>query len=93
MIKIERSGGLTGIRLCKVLDTTKLPSSLQNKLTKMTESPRHSTLKNVAAGASDHYVYKISIVDGSKQKTIECTEYDLSDDIKTLIKYAEKTSK
>jgi hypothetical protein len=91
IIKVERSGGLAAIPFYKEVDTSKLPSNLQVRLKKMVESPKPlRSTKATPKGARDHYVYKISIQDGSSQRIIECTQYDINEDIKALVRYVEK---
>ena len=90
-IKVERSGGLTGIPFYREVDTGKLPPTLQGKLRKILESPKPlRSVKPTPRGAGDYYVYKILINDGSSKRTIECNQYDISEDIKALVKYLEK---
>ena len=50
-------------------------------------------MKSSPRGAADHYTYKISIQDGTNQNVIECNQYNIQDDLKSLIRYVEKNSK
>ena len=50
-------------------------------------------LKSTPRGAADHFTYKISIQDGANQSIIECNQYNIQDDLKSLIKYIETKSK
>ncbi len=94
IIKLERSGGLAGISFYKEVDASTLPSTLLNKVKKIMEYPNslHS-LNALPKGSRDHYTYKISINDGSRERTIECTQYDINEDMKALVRYFEVNSK
>jgi len=91
-IKVERSGGFTGIPISNEMDTRDLPSTLLSTAKKIIEEKKASSLSSKSApkGAADHYSYKISIQDGAEQSVIECNQYNISDDLKSLIKYVEK---
>jgi hypothetical protein len=43
-------------------------------------------------GRPDRYTYRISIEEGGDEKVIECDEYDIANDVKSLVKYIEKNS-
>ena len=94
-IKVERSGGLAGIPMFNELDSKDLPSPLLSTVKKIVENTNLSSipLKVTPKGAGDHYSYKISIKDGIQQRVIECNQYDIQDDLKSLIRYIEKNSK
>jgi hypothetical protein len=94
IIKVERSGGVAGIPFYKEVDTSKLPSSLLIKLKKLVDSPNPlRSTKSAPKGAGDYYIYKISIPYGSSQRSIECTQYDINEDIKALFRYVERNSR
>lgn len=95
LIRIERSGGLAGIPITNEFNTEHLPSVLKNQIEKIVDNKRAFSLpsKGAPRGAADHYIYKISIGEGEGKRTIICNEYDLQDDIKSLIKQLEKLSK
>jgi hypothetical protein len=94
-IRVVRSGGLAGIPISNEMDVKDLPSALISTAKKIIEGKKISSLssKSVPKGAADHYLYKISIQDGVKQNVIECNQYDLQDDLKSLVKYIERNSK
>jgi hypothetical protein len=94
-IKVERSGGIAGIVRSTELDSKELPSSLVSKLKKIIQDSESSSipLKVTPRGAADHYTYKISVRDGSNIQVIECNQFNLQDDFKSLISYFEKHSK
>jgi hypothetical protein len=93
-ITVERSGGLAGIPIYNEMDEKDLPSALISTAKKIIEDKRVSSLsyKSSPKGAADHYSYKISIQDGSNRRVVECTQYDITDDLKSLVKYIEKNS-
>lgn len=94
-IRIERSGGFAGIPLFKEMDTKELPPSLAHIAEKIIETKKISSLpmKSHPKGCADHYTYKISIQDGTNLRVIECNQYDIKDDLKSLVKYVERNSK
>lgn len=91
---MERSGGLTGIPLSREMNIEELPSKLVNVVKKNIINKKSSSvpLKSTPKGAGDYYNYRISIQDGENQKIIECNEYDIQGDLKSLVKYIEKRS-
>lgn len=95
IIKIERSGGLTGIPIIKEVDAKDLPSALATTVKKIMVNAKSfsNPLKSTPRGAADHFTYKILIQDGSNRSVIECSEYNIHDDVKSLIRYIERTSK
>jgi hypothetical protein len=94
LIKVERSGGLAGIPISNVMDVNELPSKLMSIAKKiMLDKKSISLHKSYPKGAADHYTYKISIEDGANRRVVECTQYDTTVDLKSLIKYIEKNSK
>ena len=95
IIKIERSGGIAGISRSTEIDSRELPSALATKINKIIQNRKLATMssKVTPRGAADHYAYKISINDGENKIIIECNQYNLQNDFKSLIKYIEKHSK
>jgi hypothetical protein len=92
IIKIERSGGISGVAITKEIDTKSLPSSLVNTARKIMLNRKNPLLskKSIPRGGSDYYVYKISIQDGPHQIVLECNEFNIQDDLKSIIRYMEK---
>jgi hypothetical protein len=95
IIKVERSGGLTGIPMTNEVDAKDLPSALVTKIKKMISNSSSTSLplKSTPKGAADHFTYKIFIQDGINQRIIECNEYNIHNDLKSLIRYIERNSK
>jgi len=95
IIKVERSGGFAGIPVSNEIDANNLPSALVTKLKKIMENTNSSTLpiKDTPRGAADHYTYKISIQDGVNVKVIECNQFNIEDDLKSLVKYIENSGR
>jgi hypothetical protein len=94
-IRIERSGGLAGMSITNEMDAKDLPSTLLLTAKKIVEDQKLTPLpvKSIPRGAADHFTYKISIQDGVNQRVIECNQYNIEDDLKSLVKYIERNSK
>jgi len=93
-VKVERSGGLAGISISNEMDGKDLPSDLIQTAKKIIEDKKSYSLpeKLPPRGAADHYTYKISIQDGANQSVIECNQFTIQDNLKTLVKYIENYS-
>jgi len=93
-IRVERSGGFAGIPIANEIDSKNLPSTLLIKLNKFMENAKSPKLPLTATprGAADHFTYKILVKDGAKETVIECNQYSLEDDLKSLVKYVERNS-
>jgi len=92
-ITVERGGGLAGIQFSNDIDASDLPSALLRTAKKIMHERKASPLKVSPRGSADHYIYKISIQDGTKTSVIECNQYNIEADLKSLVKYIEKNSK
>ena len=94
-IKIERSGGLTGIRFCNEMDFNDLPPTLAITAQKIMKDQKWFSIpkKSIPRGAADHYAYKISITDGHNERVVEFNQYNIENDLKSLLKYIERDSK
>ena len=94
-IRVERSGGFTGITISNEMDSKDLPSTLKDIAKKIMNNQRVSSIptKSTPIGAADHYSFKITFQDGVNRKVIECNQFDIQDDIKLLLRYVEKNSK
>ncbi|HKQ21793.1 MAG TPA: protealysin inhibitor emfourin [Nitrososphaeraceae archaeon] len=94
IIKVERTGGLTGISVSKELKVDDLPSKLETIVKeKIIDSQSSSIpLKSTPKGSADYFTYRISIQDGPNRKVIECSQFNIHEDLKFLIKYVEKHS-
>lgn len=95
IIKIERSGGLVALPVSIEMDSSDLPSTLITAAKKAMLDQRSTTLpmKGIPKGASDYYSYRIFIQDGVNRRVIECNEYNIQDDLKSLVKYIERNCK
>jgi hypothetical protein len=95
IIKVERSGGFAGILTSSEMDTKDLPSVLINKLKRIMENknPVSLPVKVAPRGAADYYTYKITIKGDDTEKILECNQYDITDNLKSIVKYVEKNSK
>lgn len=93
IIKIERSGGVTGIPISNEMNVQNLPSTLATTAKNlMLRKSSTSSLLSSPRGAADHYTYKISIQDGPNLKVIECNQYTIQKDLKSLVRYIERNS-
>jgi hypothetical protein len=94
-IKVERSGGLTGIASSNEINAKDLPSPLVliAKQIMTDQKPYSLPLKSTPRGAADHFTYKISISDGVNHKTVKCDQFTIENDLKSLVMYIEKNSK
>jgi hypothetical protein len=93
IIKVERSGGITGIPVVKELDGKELPATLMTTAKKIMDDKNLSNLqmKMPPRGAADYYVYKISFQDGNNRRIIECNEYNIQKELNLIVKYIEKS--
>jgi emfourin len=95
IIKVERSGGFTGIPISSEINANDLPSTLMLTAKKIMSDHKAGALplKSIPRGAADHYTFKISINDGTKHKLIECDQFNIGDELKSLVDFIEKNSK
>ena len=91
-IRVERTGGLTGIQISNEMDANGLPSGPLQTARKIMEGKKPFSLKSAPKGSADHYTYKISVLDGDSQTVIECNQFNLGDDLRSLVRYVEKNS-
>ena len=91
-IRVERSGGFTGIPIFKEMDSKDLPSALKDIARKIMKNQDVSSIptRSTPVGAADHYSYLITFQDGANRKVIECNQYNIERDIKLLVTYMEK---
>jgi hypothetical protein len=92
IIKIERSGGLSGIPFSREINVNDLPSRYVATAKKIISSTKSSKipLKPTSRGSADLFTYKILIKDGSDESITECNESNMQADLKSLIKYIER---
>jgi hypothetical protein len=95
IIRVERSGGMAAIPKCSEIDVKDLPTELMPMAKKiMMEQKSYSLPVSLPPkGAADYYTYKILIHDGVKSKIIECNQFNIQNDLKSLVKYVERNSK
>jgi hypothetical protein len=93
-IKVERSGGFAGMTVSNEMDSKDLPSALKDMAQKILEDKNVSSpsMMSTPKGSADHFTYKISIQDGANQNVIESNQFDIQDNLKTLVNYIEKNS-
>lgn len=94
-ITVQKSGGFSGVSHYSEINSDDLPSSLKKTLMNLAGKNKASlrSLKSVPKGAADYYSYKITLDDGSNQRVIECNEYDIQNNLKSLVTYVEKHKK
>lgn len=88
-IKIERSGGLAPITNSSEIDVKDLPPELIPTTKKIMQKQKTLSARPPPRGAADYYSYKIVIQDGSKKRELECNQFNMDNDLKTLVKYVE----
>jgi hypothetical protein len=90
-IRVERSGGFAGIPFTTEIDEKDLPPSLISTAKKIILNRNQVSLpiKSTPRGAADHYLYRILIEDGGNQTVINCDQYNIKNDLKSLVKYIE----
>lgn len=95
IVKVQRTGGLAAIPISNEMDAKDLPSALLSTAKKimMDHNSYSLPMKSTPRGAADHFSYKILVQDGINRTVVECNEYNIHDDIKSLIKYIERNSK
>lgn len=92
-IKIEQSGGFSGISLSKEMETDELPTPLENTIKELLDEKRtHLPKGSRRRGAADYLNYKITIQNGNKDHVIECNEHDMDNNMRSLISYVKKNS-
>lgn len=92
-IKIERSGGLTGIVTSNEIDAKNLPTAILKKVHEVLNDNQVNPMKSIPKGAADHFNYRITFEEGKKNKVIECNQFDLKEDLKDIVKFVEANSK
>jgi hypothetical protein len=93
-IMVERSGGVTGISASYTVDAGDLPPNMISKIRRIVDERSSLPLKTIKAkGMADHYNFKITVEDGSKKDIIRCNQYDLQNDLKSIVSFVEKYSK
>jgi hypothetical protein len=93
-IKIERSGGFGGITSSSEMNVDKLTPVLEGTVRKLLDNKGSGMLKGTRPkGAADYLNYKITLEEGPQNSVIECNQFDMNDDLKSLISYVESRSR
>jgi len=76
------------------MNSDDLPGPMRKTLSKIVNGNSGSSrsIKSLPKGAADHYSYRITVDDGSNARVIECNQYNIKDNLKSLINYVEKHS-
>jgi hypothetical protein len=95
IIKIERSGGITGVFKSNILDSKDLPITILTTLEKIMEHQTSCSTpqKKTPPGAADYYTYKISMKQGGKEKIMKFNQFNMSAELKSIIRYVENVTK
>ncbi len=93
-IKIERSGGFGGITSSSEMNADKLSPLLEGTVKKLLDHKGSGVLKGTRPkGAADYLNYKITLEDGDRNSVIVCNQFDMDDDLSSLIRYVENRSR
>ena len=93
-IKIERSGGFAGITSSSEMNADKLSPLLEGTVKKLLDHKGSGVLKGTRPkGAADYLNYKITLEDGDRNSVIVCNQFDMDDDLSSLIRYVENRSR
>lgn len=88
-IEIERSGGFTGIIKKITMDTETLPKNMANDIekklfkAKLANRLSYTTKRRVP----DSYYYKISSHVGKHTQKIEFSEFDIDNELRTMVNF------
>jgi len=94
IIKIEKTGGLAGISTSRQIDADRLTGSLESTAKKLLYGTNSPMVKVTSPkGAADLFSYKITLQDGTKNRVIECNEFGMDDDLRSLVRYVESKSR
>jgi len=77
------------------MDANKVPPSLEGTVRELLEG-RKSPLaigSRRPKGSADYLGYKITIQNGKKSHVVECNEFEMDSNVKSLISYIQKNSK
>ena len=76
------------------MDADKLPPSIEGTVRELLDERKPSSMKNSGRpkGAADYLNYKITIQNGKKNHVIDCSEFGMDDNIKSLVSYLQKNS-
>ena len=70
------------------------PLYLRAQLEKLLDNKGSGMLKGTRPkGAADYLNYKITLEEGTRNSVIECNQFDMDDDLKSLIRYVENRSR
>jgi hypothetical protein len=89
IIRVERSGGLTGIAKHAEIDTDAISKREAHKIMKMIPEYKFNQTypKKVAKGAADYFNYSVSIIDDGHEKTLQFDQISIPQKIKEFINY------
>jgi hypothetical protein len=91
-IRIKRSGGFAGISTSSKIDSNDLPPKMLNTIGELMTNSKSAKLLNTVSqkGVADDYQYLIEIKNGVRTKTIKCSQFNVGNDLRSVIKYIEQ---
>ena len=93
-INIERSGGFGGITSSNEMNADNLSPVLEGTVRKLLDDKGSGMLKGTRPkGAADYVNYKITLEEGPRNSVIECNQFNMDSDLKSLIRYVENRSR
>jgi hypothetical protein len=93
-IKVERSGGFTGITSSNEIEVNELPASLEATVRELIDRKQLPHVKRLTSkGAADYLSYKIIIREGTRDIEIKCSDIEMDHSLKSLVSYIQKQSK
>lgn len=96
IIRVERSGGFTGIGQRSVIDTDQLDPQESQELLDLVESSgffQTALDKASAQGTPDRFNYSITVEDGQRRRTVEMNENDIPPEWQPLVQRINTLSK
>jgi hypothetical protein len=101
-IHFERTGGFAGMLMSNTIDTKSLPANEANDIQnlidvcKFFELPsnlfQRSPSKSIK-GAADYFTYKITIENGNRKHSVECTDLNMQPAVKRLVDFLVKLTR
>lgn len=90
-INLERSGGILGSVSSHTVDTNKLPKSKAAELKDLLSQSEFYKLSSMRSnptpkkGAADYFIYNITVEDGGKKHSVQCTDLGMTKELRELI--------
>ncbi len=94
-VKLERSGGVTGIRRTVTVDATALPPERAAQLRRLVADARLSTFPEhptAPAGRPDRFVYRLTVEDDAGARAVTVSEDSTSEEMRRLLDWVQATA-